>query len=237
MLGADHGDTAAAAADDQMTVLAEGADGACFDDVAGLGRGHIAPPAAACVLFDNITRLFRVDLGLFLGHELTDGLGGIFKGGISGIHLHLGHDGANGDVVDPAVEELLAEGVLQVIANVGLAHSAAHGQGRKALLGVFFLKGGHGVVDNAHLGAVAVSHHHLMTCLNEVHHGAGGDLHGLCLFGKGIAQRVTAKGDDDLAHIRLPHSKRRISDSGRGGLPLLLRSYVRSTYAAREPRP
>ena len=45
-------------------------------------------------------------LGLFLGEELADGLGGRLKGGVVGVHLHLRHHGDDGLVGDAPVEHL-----------------------------------------------------------------------------------------------------------------------------------
>ena len=126
------------------------------------------------------------------------------EGGVLGVHLHLGDDGAHRHIADAPVQELLPEGVLQVIANICLTHGSADRQRRIPLTGVLPLEGGHSVVDDPHLGAVAVGHDHLVPVLDQVHDGLGGDLHRLRLLRQGIAQGVAAQSDDDaLAHISI----------------------------------
>ena len=63
--------------------------------------------------------------------------------------------------------------------------------------GVFTGQSGHGDVDHAHLGAVAVGHHHLMAFFDQVHDGLGRVLHGDHLLRQIFAQSVAAQGDDD----------------------------------------
>ena len=187
----------AAAADDDVAVIAQGADGAGLDDVLRLGRGHVPPPAAAGVLLVEEAGLFCHLLGFFLGEELADGLAGRLEGGVIGIHLHLGDHGHYRLVGDTAVEHLLPQSVLEIVADVGLAHGAAHRQGRGALGVILVHQGQHGVVDDAHLGAVAVGDDDLVAVLNEIDNGAGGDLYGAGLLGQGGAQGIAAQGDDN----------------------------------------
>ena len=54
-------------------------------------------------------------------HEGADGLGGVLEGGVLRIDLDLGEDGGH-RLVHPAVEQFLPQGVLQVIADIALAH-------------------------------------------------------------------------------------------------------------------
>ena len=184
-----------------MTVLGKGPDGPGLNDMPGFGGGHVPPPAPARVLFDGTAGGLLIRLGLRLGHKFADGLSGVLKGRVRRVHLHLGHDGAHGHVGNPPVQQLLPKGVLQVIADIRLAHSAADRQGCVSLRGVLLLESGHGVVDDAHLGTVAVGHNDLVAVLNEVHNGPGSDLHRLRLLGKGAAQSVAAQGDDNaFAH-------------------------------------
>ena len=88
--------------------------------------------------------------------------------------------------------------VLQVIADVGLTHGTADGQGRAVLTGVLVHQGQHGVVDDAHLRAVAVGNDDLVTLGDQVNDGAGGDLYGVGLLVQGAAQSVAAQSDNDF---------------------------------------
>ena len=62
---------------------------------------------------------------------------------------------------------------------------------------VFPGQGGHGGVDHAHLGAIAVGHHHLMALLDQIHDGLGRVTDGGHLLRQIVPQRVAAQGDDD----------------------------------------
>jgi len=59
-------------------------------------------------------------------------------------------------------------------------------------------EGGHGDVDHAYLGAVAVGHHHLVSLGDQVYDGLGGDLYGVGLLVQGAAQSVAAQSDNDF---------------------------------------
>ena len=76
-------------------------------------------------------------LGLFLGHEVADWLAGSVKCRIFCIHTHLCNHGSNRDIVHFAVVKFLSQGVLKVIADVGLAHCHTDGEGSVWLVCVF----------------------------------------------------------------------------------------------------
>ena len=178
-----------------MVAVHERANGVQLDDRLRLGRGDDAAVTAARVLNDLVAALGDHLVGLFLGHEGADGLGGVLEGGVLGVHLDLGeHSGDT--LVDAAVEQLLAQGVLQVVAYIALAHGDADGQrAGDVLLGVRAGELGHGGLDHAHLGAVAVGHDDLVAALDEVGDGFGGLLDGDHLLGEVVAQGVSAESD------------------------------------------
>ena len=133
----------------------------------------------------------------------------MLEGGVIGVHLHLGQNG--GDALDDApVQKLFPQGILQVIADVALAHGHADGQGAgNVFFGVRAGQFGHGRLDHTHLGAVAVGHHHLVTFFNQVRDGTGSLLHGHHLLGKILAQGIAAQGDHDaLTHDENTSQKR-----------------------------
>ena len=110
----------------------------------------------------------------------------MLEGGVILGHQGLGHHGGHA-LADAPGGQLVADGVLQVIADIALAHGAALGEGHVALDGAGLGGGGQAQVDHAHLGAVAVGHHYLVAGL--------GDQPELLLGG--FAQGVAAQGDDD----------------------------------------
>ncbi|MPN61674.1 hypothetical protein SDC9_209416 [bioreactor metagenome] len=59
---------------------------------------------------------------------------------------------------------------------------------------------GHGQVDHAHLGAVAVGDHNLMALLNEVNDGFCGVLHSDHLLGQIVAQGIAAQCKHNALH-------------------------------------
>ena len=69
--------------------------------------------------------------------------------------------------------------------------------------GIFPGEGGHGNIDHAHLGAIAVSDHDLVTFLNEVCNGTNRMFDSSHLFGQVFAQGVAAQSDPKaLTHDR-----------------------------------
>ena len=96
--------------------------------------------------------------------------------------------------------ELVADGVLEVIADVALAHGAALGEGHIGLDGLGLGGGGHAEVDHADLGTVAVSDDDLVALRDQIDDGLCGlGDEGELLVG-GVAQRVAAQGDHDFSH-------------------------------------
>ena len=141
-------------------------------------------------------------LGLGLAHPRTDRLDRVGKGRVVCRNLDLGEHGGD-TLVDVAVEHFLAQGILQVIANVALAHGAANGQrAGNVLLRVRTRELGHRIGDHAHLGAVAMHDDDFVTLLDQVDNGLGGRLDGLHLLGKVGAEGVSAQGDNNtLSHF------------------------------------
>ena len=210
-LGTVNGDTAAAAADDDIAVVTQGTDSAQLYDLLRFGRGNVPAPAASGILLEQETGLGGHGLGFFLGQEFADGLGGILESGILGVHFHLCDHGDH-RLVDAAVEHLLTECVLQVITDVSLTHGAADGQGRAVLGGIFMHQRQHGVVNDAYLGAVAVGNDDLMAGGDQIHDSLGSNLYGVCLLMKRAAQSVAAQSDDDFLAHSVNTSK--LNDSG-----------------------
>ena len=124
----------------------------------------------------------------------------MLESGVSLVDEHLRHDGRD-VLVHAAGGELVADGVLQVVADIALAHRAALGEGHVGLDGLGLSGGGHAEVDHADLRAVAVGDDDLVALRDQVDDGLCGlGDEGELLVG-GVAQRVAAEGDDDsFAH-------------------------------------
>ena len=103
------GDTASAAANDYLARLHQRTDGLDLHNGFGLGRGHAAAPAPACVLHDAVAPAAHL-LRLLLSHKGTDGLGGILESRIRRVYLHLGEDGGHG-LLDAAVQQFLPQAI------------------------------------------------------------------------------------------------------------------------------
>ena len=124
----------------------------------------------------------------------------MLEGGVSLINEHLRHDRGN-VLVHLTARKLVADGVLQMIADVALAHRAALGEGHIGLDGLGLSGSGHTEVDHADLRAVAVGDDDLVALRDQVDDGLCGLGDESELLVGGVAQRVAAQGDDDsLAH-------------------------------------
>ena len=113
--------SAAAACDDKLTRVNQGADSADFNNFSRLWRGDHTPVTASCVLLHDVSVFFGCDLGLFLGHEVADWFAGSVKCRIFCIHTYLCDHGSNRDIVHLAVVEFLSQCILKVIADITLA--------------------------------------------------------------------------------------------------------------------
>ena len=120
----------------------------------------------------------------------------MLEGRVGLVHEHLRDDG--GDVLGHAAGgELVADGVLEVIADVALAHGAALGEGHIGLDGLGLGGGGHAEVDHADLRAIAVGDDDLVALRDQVDDGLGGLGDESELLIGSVAQRVAAERNDD----------------------------------------
>ena len=103
---------------------------------------------------------------------------------------------------------LAADALLQVIADVALAHGTALGQVHlRRPDGV--VGRGEGVLDHADLRAVAMGDDDLVALFDEAEERVGSIVHALNLLRGRIAQRIAAECDDDTVGFakRLGHGK------------------------------
>ena len=191
---------AAAHGDDDVTRIDQRIDHVLFDDVDGLRTRHDLAVAAACVL-DHRVALLRGDLLRFLpGIERADRLGRMLKRRIVLIDEHLRNDGRDG-LFDAARFEFVLNAVLQMVADIPLAHRAALRERHIRLDRLGVCRGGHRKVDHADLRTVAVRNHDLIARLDEVDDGLCSLGDELELFIRRVAQRVSAEGDDEFLHV------------------------------------
>ena len=200
----DDRDAAAAGSDDGVLGVHERLDGRDLHDLLGTRARNDLTPAAAGVFGDVDALLGGELLGLFLGHEGADGLGRVLERGVSRIDSDLRQDGRAVDAETAAVE-LFADHVLQIVADVALAHGHAHGKRHDVALGLLLVVGRERVLDHADLRAVAVGDDDLMAVLDQVCDGAGRRLDGVHLLFEILAQSIAAQGDDDsFSHFQIP---------------------------------
>ena len=161
----------------------------------GFGGGDNLTPTAAGVLLEGPAGLGGLGLGLLLGHEGADGLGGVFEGRVVG-----GHDGLRDDVCrgahDAAGLQVVQDGLGQLVADVALGHGAGLGERHLGGLAVVGRRVGERVVDHAHLRAVAVGDHDVDAVTDHVNDVLGGVLHQLELLLRRVAQSVASQSDD-----------------------------------------
>ena len=101
------------------------------------------------------------------------------------------------EIVHLAARKLVADGVLQMIADVALAHRATLGEGHIGLDGLGLGSSGHTEVDHTNLRAVAVGDDNLVALRDQIDDGLGGlGDEGELLVG-GVAEGVAAERNDD----------------------------------------
>ena len=179
-----------------MTGVHQRLDASLLHDVKGLGRGNHLAVAAAGVLHHGVALFGGDAVGGLLVIESAHGLGGVLEGGVVLGDDGLGHDGGHG-LVHAAAGQLVADGLLQVVADVALGHGAALRERHIGLDRLGLRRGAQTQVDHAHLGAVAVGDHHLIAGGDQIHDGLGGLGDETQLLGGGVAQRVAAQRDNN----------------------------------------
>lgn len=105
------------------------------------------------------------------------GLVGFWKAGVALLHHHLGGQGHHRHI-PVALGQGVVQALLDVIADIPLAHSAAHIKGHG---GHHVLGGLAGQDDPAHLGTVAVDHRHFVAGAADVGDALAGAAHHLQL--------------------------------------------------------
>ena len=192
-----HGDATAAAGDDDELVVEQVEDRVGLDDAAGARARDHAAIASAGVLDELEGRvLLGLRLSLLLREEGADGLGGVLEARVIGVDLDLGHDGCH--VPLPArLVHLRAEPLLEVVADIALAHGAALGKVHDGNLGV--LRGGDGerLLDHAHLGAVPVGDDDLGVLVDDAEKRGRRGADALDLLLGRVSEGVAPEGDDD----------------------------------------
>ena len=160
----DHGDAAAAHGDHHEPGPFQGFHGVQLHDPNGQGGGHHPTIAAARVLLHGVSLFSGDGFRLLLRIEGADGLAGVLELGIVPVHHHLGHQGDD-LLLNAALPEDLGQALLDVVADIALAHGAAHveGHGGGHVGGGFVLQN-----DAAHLGAVAVGNDHVVSGFDDV---------------------------------------------------------------------
>ena len=185
---------AAAAGDDKLIRVQQGVDGVQFHDLYRIGGGH-DPPESLAGFFDDVIAFFAFLVGLLDGHVPTQYFGGSVKCLVIRIHDDLGQNGADCAVNTP-VQQFFPDAVLQVVADIALAHGGAYGHGRGGVVRVRLAKFVHSGMDHAHLGGVAVGDGDLIAFLQKVGDGFCGFLNGHHLLRKGGAQSAVSECDD-----------------------------------------
>ena len=131
------------------------------------------------------------------GHKVPDRLGGILKSRIIRIYPDLGHHGDNRNIIMAPAAKFFPQSVLQIIADVSLAHGYTDREGSVGLFRIFTAQRGHGIVNHSYLWAVSVGYDDFMPFFYEIGDGFGGDFYSGHLFRQGISQGIAAQGYDN----------------------------------------
>ena len=199
----ENRDSSSAAGHNNVIRFHQRADRIDLDDALRFRTGHDPAPTASGVFHHVILTVPLQFPGFRFRHERTDRLGGIPECRILRIYFHLGQHGRRA-FVDPAVQHFLPHSVLQIIADVSLAHRHADRQrARNILLRIRPGQLHHRVLDHPDLRSVSVADHDFMTVFNQVHNRLCCNLHSLHLFRQITAQSVpTQSNDNSLSHTQ-----------------------------------
>ena len=200
--------SSSAAGDDGHALVDQLADGLFLDNADRSRRGDDLAVAAPGV-FDHGHTGSSQFVGVFLAHEVADRLRWTLEGRIGGVDLDLRHEGGDA-VVHLSGAEFVANGVLQVEADVAFAHGSAL---RKRHVGQLFIQLGsdvHGLLDHTDLRTIAVTHQHLNAGLDEIDDGARRVLDAFFLLFGCVSKSVAAQSDDDSFHYNLLFSQMEI---------------------------
>ena len=177
MLLFDHGNTAATTGDHDLTCISKGTDRFDLYDINGLWSCDDTAEALSLLFLDKVALLY-FHLSIFGRHITSDQLGRLIKGFVIRIHGNLCQDRGNG-LADSTGKQLSLQGILDIIANIALAHGAADAHGCRSVINVDTAQLSHGLVDHADLRSVAVGDRKLVISLDQVSQCFGGDLYGI----------------------------------------------------------
>ena len=161
-------------------------------------------PAVAAVHLDYVVALLFLLLRLGLGHHTADGLERRVERLVVWVDGHLGQNGGD-RFIDSALDQLGADAVLHVVADIALAHGGADGHGSLAVAVVLLAEFIHRSVNHAHLGGVAVDDGHLPSILNKISDHFGGFRHRGLLFREIGAQVLVTDCYDDSFFCHNPY--------------------------------
>ena len=181
-----HRNTAATAGDDDLICIQKRPDRINLYDILRL-RCRYDPAIALARLLGYKISFFFLCLSLFLRHIAADDLDGLCKGIIIGIHHHLGNDGADG-LRDSSSQKLLPDGILQVIADIALAHGRANRHRCKGIFFMLFSELIESGMNHTDLGRIAVADGYLTALLHQICDGLCGTFDCYLLLRQGRSQ-------------------------------------------------
>ena len=111
---------------------------------------------------DDIISFFAFFIGLLGCHVTSQYFCGSIECFIVRVNDHLGQYRTDCPV-DPTVQKLFSDAVLQVIANIALAHGGTHRHGGSGIIIMGFAEFIHGSVDHADLRRIAVRNGNLVS--------------------------------------------------------------------------
>ena len=194
------GHTAAAAGDDDILTVEQVQNRAPLGNIHRLRRGDNAPPAAAGVLPHTQGRIITHHLlrgGLIV--KRADGLCRLAERGVVRVDDDLRDDRRHlpGHTIGA---QRAAHALLQVVADIALAHGRALRQRHGRDLGVRFRGGVERRLDHADLRAVAVADDDLVALMDEPDERRARGGHAFALLRRRAAERVAAESNDDSGH-------------------------------------
>ncbi len=176
----DDGNTAAAAGNHHLSGICQCADGVNLYDINGLGGRYHTAESFAGLLY-HIISFLDLNLGILRRHIAADDFSRLVECFVVRVYGHLRQNRADG-LGNAPTKQLCAQGVLYVISHIPLTHGGADAHRSRCVVDIDPAQLGHGFVDHADLGAVAVGDGKLVPGFHQVCQRPGSDFHGVMLL-------------------------------------------------------
>ena len=185
-----------------MAGIQQQAYGIQLDDFLRFRSGN--DPAVSAFYLCHKVSLLPLRFRLLFCQNAADHLGGLIESLIIRIHRHLRDDG--GDIsVNTTAKKLCAESILNIIADIPLAHGGADGHRSTRVFRVRLSKFIHCRMNHADLRTVAVRNHDIRPVCNQIRDSPDCLCDRLPLLRESRTQRRVSQGNYHTFFLHLQH--------------------------------